>query len=209
MQNDKLKFKNEYINRRGFTLIELLVVIAIIGLLATLAVTSLNIAMVKARDARRLADIDSIKKAMDLFYSDYGEYDGISCPLSNKISDCDMSPYLVTANMTDPSRPSEICNGTNAGVCDYAFWIVPNGALRYMIFYHLEGATALGNSGEANCATNNLGTVCGKNGLSVNWLTYVGKSVAGCSAEEYPICVFMDSNGNGQIQNSDKNDYYY
>ena len=53
--------------KRGFTLIELLVVIAIIGLLSSIVFASLNSARVKARDAKRLAEISEIKKALELF----------------------------------------------------------------------------------------------------------------------------------------------
>ena len=50
-------------NNKGFTLIELLVVISIIGFLATFAVYAFNVARVKARDAKRLADMTLIQKA--------------------------------------------------------------------------------------------------------------------------------------------------
>lgn len=51
----------------GFTLIELLVVIAIIGVLASIVLASLNTARVKARDARRIADIKQIQLALELY----------------------------------------------------------------------------------------------------------------------------------------------
>ncbi|OGF61953.1 hypothetical protein A2926_00535 [Candidatus Giovannonibacteria bacterium RIFCSPLOWO2_01_FULL_44_40] len=54
--------------RRGFTLIELLVVIAIIGILASLALASFNSARLKSRDARRVADINQIKVALELYF---------------------------------------------------------------------------------------------------------------------------------------------
>jgi general secretion pathway protein G len=58
------------IKKRGFTLIELLVVISIIGILATFLVASFSSAQNKARDARRKADLDAIKKALALMKND-------------------------------------------------------------------------------------------------------------------------------------------
>ena len=60
--------------KNGFTLIELLVVIAIIGLLSTTIMTSLNSARSKARDTRRKADLDAVRKALELYYDKYGTY---------------------------------------------------------------------------------------------------------------------------------------
>jgi len=59
--------------KRAFTLIELLVVVAIIGILATVVVVNLGNSQKKARDARRLSDVNQIAKAVDLYVLDYGE----------------------------------------------------------------------------------------------------------------------------------------
>lgn len=59
---------------KGFTLIELLVVISIIGLLASVVLVSLNGARIKARDARRIADLKQITTALELYASDNGYY---------------------------------------------------------------------------------------------------------------------------------------
>ncbi len=62
------------VTARGFTLIELLVVIAIIGMLSSVVLASLNGARVKARDARRLADLRQIQTALELYYSTTNNY---------------------------------------------------------------------------------------------------------------------------------------
>ena len=59
---------------RGFTLVELLVVIAIISILATLLLLQLGVARAKARDAKRIADINQVRSALELYFDDNGSY---------------------------------------------------------------------------------------------------------------------------------------
>lgn len=61
-------------DKRGFTLIELLVVIAIIGILSSVVLASLSSARTKSRDARRMADLNQIRTAVELYHSDHGHY---------------------------------------------------------------------------------------------------------------------------------------
>jgi len=65
------------INRKpilGFTLIELLVVIAVIGILTSLIMVNFNAARARARDVERKSDLDQIKKALQMYYNDFGFY---------------------------------------------------------------------------------------------------------------------------------------
>lgn len=60
--------------RRGFSLAELLVVIAIIGLLASVGLASFSRVQLKARDARRMSDVQSIGKALALYDVNVGAF---------------------------------------------------------------------------------------------------------------------------------------
>lgn len=69
--------------QKGFTLIELLVVISIIGLLSSVVLATLNTTRIKARDARRIAALKEIQKAIELYASDHdGDYPGYVAPSS-------------------------------------------------------------------------------------------------------------------------------
>ena len=60
--------------QKGFTLIELLVVVAIIALLSSIILASISTARSKARDAKRLSDIDQIRIALELYRDKNGQY---------------------------------------------------------------------------------------------------------------------------------------
>ena len=62
--------------RKGFTLIELLVVIAIIGILATLVITQVAGAQIRARNSTGKSDINQMGKAIELHKNDSANTSG-------------------------------------------------------------------------------------------------------------------------------------
>jgi type II secretion system protein G len=104
--------------RRGFTLIELLVVIAIIGMLSSIVMASLNSAREKARDARRVADLEQIRTALELYYDDHGYYPPSDCGWDCNGYDysgdaswdalaAELAPYIPSL----PKDPLNTCDG--------------------------------------------------------------------------------------------------
>jgi type II secretion system protein G len=85
---------NLYTRNRGFTLIELLVVIAIIGVLASVVLASLSTAQEKARDTSRVAQIKQVKTALELYYSDQGEYPPSASGVLLTTLDSELAPYI-------------------------------------------------------------------------------------------------------------------
>jgi type II secretion system protein G len=59
---------------RGFTLIELVIVIAILAILSGVLVPRVSNHLRSARDARRLADIKSVRNAIEQYFLDHGQY---------------------------------------------------------------------------------------------------------------------------------------
>ena len=82
----------------GFTLIELLVVIAIIGLLASVILASLGSVQARARDARRIEDINSLQKAFALHLTSSGTY-----PISTSTTTLDGTDAISVAIIASES----------------------------------------------------------------------------------------------------------
>lgn len=62
------------INIKGFTLIELLVVISILGILLALSVFGMQSARVASRDAKRKADLETIRSGVEMYRADCNTY---------------------------------------------------------------------------------------------------------------------------------------
>lgn len=99
---------------KGFTLIELLVVIAIIGILASIVLTSLASTQGKARDARRMEDINSIQKALALYLTTSGSYPIVTSTTTLTGTDTVMTALIAAEDLpTAPKDPqSPIYNYT-------------------------------------------------------------------------------------------------
>ncbi len=143
-------------NEKGFTLVELLVVIAIIGVLATLVLLQLGTARARARDTKRITDINQIRTAVEQYYEDNGGF------YPTAISATELSRYLTRVPV-DPLTGDPY---------NYAYEVVGSGPAHYHIWATLEqtaaalngdadidssgwtGATNSTAAGDSACATN-------------------------------------------------------
>lgn len=107
-------------NKKGFTLIELLVVIAIIGILSTLAVVSLGNARIRARDSKRLSDMRSLQSAVEIYYTDQGEY-----PDNSATSGCGAVPANIENCCLDNSTTNPGWRTTGTCTAGSALLTIP------------------------------------------------------------------------------------
>lgn len=58
----------------GFTIVELLIVIVVIGILAAITIVAYNGVQSRARNTARESGLETIRKALELYYTDNGQY---------------------------------------------------------------------------------------------------------------------------------------
>jgi len=112
---------------KGFTLIEILVVMTIIAVLIGVGLVSYQGPRKSSRDAKRKADLEQIRSALEIYRTDCKEYPANKARLSNGNS-CNGSIYMAEV----PKDP---------GSCSYSYSFVS--ANSYILCASLEiGATA-------------------------------------------------------------------
>lgn len=101
--------KHKYKSLSGFTLLELLIVIAIIALLMTVGVILLGTARERARDAKRLSDLDHIRVALEQYFYNNNKY-----PQAPTAIELGTTGYrvLCAGSVTGFTDTRESCGGT-------------------------------------------------------------------------------------------------
>ncbi len=91
---------------KGFTLIELLVVMAILGILSTVGLNSFRLSQMKARDAKRKSDLGQVQRALEMYYSDHGNYPAAGAAGTIHIGVSDLA--WGDGEMTDAEAPETV-----------------------------------------------------------------------------------------------------
>lgn len=97
---------------QGFTIVELLITIVVIGILASITIVAFNGMQNRATDARRVAAIDAVEKAMHIYKAEHGTF---------PIDWMDEVDLEVTTPFTCIGEPSDYParDGFEAGECAY------------------------------------------------------------------------------------------
>lgn len=123
--NNKIIFKNKH--KKGFTLIELLVVVSILGLISSIIMMSIGGVRAKANDAKRKVDLQSINKAIVLFYEDRGYYPNPGGNWCSSDQSCwntlqaELSPYIGSLPKDPVNQSSSYAGAVYSGNYVYTY----------------------------------------------------------------------------------------
>jgi prepilin-type N-terminal cleavage/methylation domain-containing protein len=103
------------ISKSGFTIVELLIVIVVIAILAAISVVAYNGVQKRAHDAHRVADVDAVKKFLEMYRIENGHY-----IRSDHFLDGNAAAALATGTLK--KLPPEALKGPSAGNSTISSW---------------------------------------------------------------------------------------
>ncbi len=146
--------------KKGFTLIEILIVVVIIGVLAAVVLISLDSAQAKARDTRRLSDLNELANAFRMYYeknntyviSDAGPMSGyahqgwLNCNTTcGGYSAKTLDQALVEMNLISAPIDDPMCKlpttTADLGTKQFCYAVYFQDKAKLSLFAHLEKAT--------------------------------------------------------------------
>ena len=128
--------------RRAVTILEALIVIAVVGLLAALAVLSLNSARASSRDAQRLSDISTMRAGLSQYWLEKATYPEaeeifIGSPDANRFTS---AGFVGRADASTPVYIEFLSSGPRS----HEFYRYRGGASGYSVRFQTETRTDLG-----------------------------------------------------------------
>ncbi|MCX7881318.1 MAG: type II secretion system protein GspG [Patescibacteria group bacterium] len=114
--------------KKSFTLLELMIVIFILGVLAAMITGNFITSLKKGRDAKRKADLEEIKKALEMYYEDNKRYPTSLANAERKMchpSGCDVKIYMEKVPV-DPLTKKNY------------FYFTDDQGKYYMLYSHIE-----------------------------------------------------------------------
>lgn len=140
----------------GFTLIELLVVISIIGFLTVASVVVFNIVRMNARDAVRVGNVATIKRALAMYLNDsttgYPASTGECLKQASGVGSELKAANVLLIVPVDPLWPAVLPGTVSGGFAvspsnNFCFYYFSNDSAQYKISFFLESNSKSGNAG--------------------------------------------------------------
>ena len=133
----KMHVNKKLFYKRGFTLIELLIVIAIIGIILAISAFGLTGARESSRDAKRKADLETIRGGLELYRSDCNSYPATLPSPGNPLIGTSGTGACLTTNKYIEAMPGDPITGSRL----YAYLPSGSPSSSYTLCAALEGTT--------------------------------------------------------------------